>query len=368
MKQTFAGLTVAVISFFLAFSNSALAQDLGAIVENTVANFTIGGTTFNVFPMLKNSTNPTEQWQFRYEPLFLPPVDANGQLLVARAPNGTTNWNVSFSFAFGTPDANNRAYQKLLAVHPAAAQTLLNNVAHFRVDSIDVSFRNAIPPGLGTLQTTTLNPGAAPTVTVVCTAPSEATSKQLEAWLKSVNSVLHCKYKYGTKKKAENKQAIKFNMLRTSHLFAALDGIPERDHGNVYIHRNDLRKLTENIHLQITSVSYIEDPARFRTDLVQKLIDRFQSGNDTDVMQFNAEKMRATYDADDIKPDKVTKAFEKAFHKNQGASTYHVVKHFLVDTGCEVLGYFGGKAKVEADADETEIKSFLNEKQHGSIL
>jgi hypothetical protein len=74
---------VSILSFLLLIlATSALAQpaDLGIDPKN-IASFKYGDNVQEIWAALANGARPSNQWQFRYEPLFVPEVNNDGTII-----------------------------------------------------------------------------------------------------------------------------------------------------------------------------------------------------------------------------------------------------------------------------------------------
>jgi hypothetical protein len=66
-------------------------------------------------------------------------------------------------------------------------------------------------------------------------------------------------------------------------------------------------------------MGFIEDPSQFDTAIYEKVINVMPSVTNTESGQFDAQKWLSTYNADDLKPDSITKALNKEFTFDQGS-------------------------------------------------
>ena len=243
-----------------------------------------------IYPMLTNATTPTEQWQFRYEPLLLPEFKPGGELALITDQDGD-GWTTSLRMYIGTPEANQLAYLSLIKAYPSnAAGINQKNVSHLRIEEIGFDFEPPVPGDLGRLVTKPFNPGAAPSVSIALASPSREAATKLEAWLRSPRVTLRCVYKFNTRAIQQGAVSIKMSDLRGTKLEAALNGIPDKDEGNVYVRRHDLRRLSEGLHRQIQINQIFQDPALVDSDILQTLLDRWNDQITIDLIIINDQK------------------------------------------------------------------------------
>ena len=83
MKATRLWVPLAFWCILCAFRSLAQEESL-TVVGTVTARMQYGDRYYNVHPMASNLKVPPEQWQFRYLPLFLPEVDRDGKLALAK--------------------------------------------------------------------------------------------------------------------------------------------------------------------------------------------------------------------------------------------------------------------------------------------
>src|SRR5260370_26019092 len=84
MKNCYRGAATAIFLLTMLPATPALAQrDNLAIDPKNVTTLQYGGIIREIWPSLGNrSSDKPREWQFRYEPLFVPQVDGAGTLVV----------------------------------------------------------------------------------------------------------------------------------------------------------------------------------------------------------------------------------------------------------------------------------------------
>ena len=327
-----------------------------------VANFYIGSHLFGIFPVLTNGTSPVEQWQFRYEPLLLPEMDAQGRLAVVVGQDGD-EWTATLVLHLGSPEANRLAYQNLMKAYPNSAGKITeSNVSQLRLEEIAFHFDPQIPQGLGRLVTGPIHPGASPTVELVFTASSQEAANKLEALLRSPSATLKCDYKYSTRATKQGTVGIIMQDLRGTKLEVALDGVPNKDEGKyVYVRRHELRKLTENVHREMHITEISEDPNLVDHDVIKTLLDRWHQQITLDLQHLDKQKLKASYNAQDLAPDKIEHQVNDWFRKVQGRDEYQANKHILSEAGFDIVKLFGASGKNQISFNEKQVKEFLEE-------
>src|ERR1700704_1269862 len=110
-----------------------------------------------------------------------------------------------------------------------------------------------------------------------------------------------------------NISSITADKIKDSNLYAKLNGTC----GIGTVSRNDLRKLTQDAVSQLKAYAIIEDQASFSQDLLNSLLAASHTVT-ADEAFWDSQLGKETYNADDLKPDVVTKELNKLFTKDQG--------------------------------------------------
>jgi hypothetical protein len=222
----------------------SFAQEESLIVEGSVtARFQYGDRLVNVHPMASNLKVPPELWQFRYLPLFLPEVDKEGKLVLDKQ-QADGGWGVSVRFWFDNTAARAAAFKAIKAGYPVEAVRIQGaNVGCIPISDVKIT---VVHPK-GKVTTDPYNPGADTSYTLTIPARTQQDADAIEAWLRSPQGVVKCEYKYGARNLKENVRTVTLDLLQNTSLQTKLDGLP-KDNGMVYVHRDALRQLAEEIY------------------------------------------------------------------------------------------------------------------------
>ncbi|MCP1829769.1 hypothetical protein J2R76_006469 [Bradyrhizobium sp. USDA 4532] len=110
-----------------------------------------------------------------------------------------------------------------------------------------------------------------------------------------------------------NIAAIDIEKLKNTKLWIDLNG----SGGVGTVSRHDLRTLAQEAAVSVRGTFTVEDPASFDQSFIQGLL---SSARDVtaDERFFQSEQGKSTYNADDLKPDTITKELNKVWTKDQG--------------------------------------------------
>jgi hypothetical protein len=104
-------------------------------------------------------------------------------------------------------------------------------------------------------------------INITIIAPTKDAADTLKALLPSRR--VNYDVSYVSKAAKQDNIKIKYNDLKNSSLFAALNGLGTSE---TYVHRDDLRRLTENIHSQIDITGIIEAPEQFDEAIFERIL------------------------------------------------------------------------------------------------
>src|SRR5262249_9698400 len=155
-------------------------------------------------------------------------------------------WAVSVRLWYDTNSAQTAAFQAIKKVFPKEADKLQEaNVKGLEVAEFEFAVTD---PGVRKGEWKVTNkPGTAMSYTLSIPADTEKEADAIKEWLKSSSAEIKCKYTYGTWKVQQNARTVTLELLQMTDLQAKLDGIPKKDKGMVYVHRDALRQLAERI-------------------------------------------------------------------------------------------------------------------------
>jgi hypothetical protein len=151
-----------------------------------------------------------------------------------------------------------------------------------------------------------------------------------------------------------NISTITADKLKDSTLFVKLNGTG----GVGTVSRNDLRNLVQEAVSHLKVFAIVEDPASFSQDLFNSIIASAQTVT-ADEAFFNTQLGKETYNADDLKPDVVTREINKLFEKDSGKDQWKF--NSSAKANANVLNIIGGG--FEGSLSGEQLKEWLKEHQ-----
>lgn len=140
--------------------------------------------------------------------------------------------------------------------------------------------------------------------------------------------------------------------IKSTELYVKLVG----DGGETFVHRNDLRRLTQSAAAQLSATAIIEDQASFDYALFSGLINSARTVP-ADEKWFDDNQGKHTYNEEDLRPSHIQSYLNKVFTKDQGSDQWKV------NTSASGGGSFLGIIEANASgAVSTEsLKTWLKE-------
>ena len=333
-------------------------EDL-AFSSNTVAVFDYNGQPKRLFASLRNNPDNVAQWQFRYDPLYLPQADKDKKLVVNEFEQPDHTIRLQIPISLDNKKARQLAYEQLKRTYKEQSEKLQPGVFALNVGTITVSM-SLDDLNLGAKLVGPTTDFAAPTDTfnIVISVPNKDSAAVLKALLpqQKINYVVS----FNAKSTRQNSVHIKYSDLENSALYAALHGLGTSE---TYVHRDDLRRLSENIHSQIGIDGIIEAPEQFDSTVFDKILNIMTTKTETAAAQFNAQKWQATYNGQDLAPDEIAKKLDKEFTWDEGSKTFKF--NASVDTGGKVglFDVLSAEGKAAGSYSQDDMQSWL--KKHG---
>ncbi len=176
---------------------------------------------------------------------------------------------------------------------------------------------------------------------------------------------------YGTRKAAEIKFKITLKSLAKTNLVVRLEGIAkkddrgEKDQRYVYVQRDDMRQLCQNLHQQVEIEGYIEDPARFNLDLANAVVKHFEVTERLEFADYGKTRWESTYNSKDLDPMLNRKDVNDLFTKTQGKDEWRMNtgKASEVEGGLSIGPVkLGGGGKSRSSYSSAGLRAFLSEK------
>ena len=279
-----------------------------------VAIFQLGDDLIRLWASIRNQNEPPIRWQFRYDPLFVPALNEDGTLAVATRPVGN-KWETRMTILLDSEAAQTAAYARLQDVYPDEAEQIRpENIFAKPVRSVKI-----VMPQIAENHPNSriANPliefhRQANDFAVVIESPTQQEAETVADSLADYR--LRYSFAHRQYIAARNRIEIDMSRLQDSKLLVELDGMGSTE---VYVHREDLRTLTESIAEEIIVTEYIEDPALFRADLLNLLLSRFFDPTTVTQETFDEAKWEATYNADDLRPDVIEQELNRTYRKDE---------------------------------------------------
>jgi hypothetical protein len=332
-----------------------------SFAPTNVTSFQYGGKVQRIWASLKNTPTAVKEWQFRYDPLFLPEADQNGQLVyqIIELPN--RSFRIQIPIELDNGKARAAAFGQLSRLYNDKVSELQPaNVFALNVGTLTISV-----PELEALKTGAKLVNA--TVSFL-TQPDafnirfDVPNKEAIDILVKLIPTMRIDYQvsFNAKTAKQNVVRVTYKDLRNSKLYAVLNGLNSTE---AYVHRDDLRKLTEDIHTQVEVIGVIEDPGQFDAAIYEKVLSVMTSVTNTATTQFDAQKWAATFNSDDLKPDVISKTLNKEFIFDQGSKQGK--RSGSVDTGGKfgLLDILKAEGKFGGSFSTDDLQTWL--KQHG---
>ncbi|MBE9224870.1 GTPase domain-containing protein [Phormidium sp. LEGE 05292] len=301
-----------------------------------IASFDFNQQTKRIWEATNNKPDSPQNWQFRYDPLFIPEI-SNNQLLVKSEQWQGHSWRTSLTILLDNEEARKLAYQSICKRYPEQAQKIqLSSIFALPTPYIKVNIPDLKEVELESKIIRDHFEFGQPSqeFTIKIASPDRDTALKIEKKLSSMT----LEYEFSVSARKAQQNTVKFSLqkLKDSKLYKKLHGL-----GDVaYVHRDDLRKLLEKIHTEVSFDAVIEKPDHFESGIFDKLLTYWNQSESS--KNFDETKWQSTYNQDDLKPNIITKELNKIFTKNEDE------KHWK----------FNPSADINADAGAlTQIKT-----------
>jgi hypothetical protein len=359
MKLATLSWTFPVLSL-LVYSPVLAQRDSLVINPNNVTTVQYGASIREVWAALGNAGRSTNEWQFRYGPLFIPEVDKSGKLVHTQRTHPDGRITIQIPIILDNPKARTAAFEAVKAVYKERSKELVpGNVYALNIGTLDLSIPALeglnVGAKLTNLPISFIDPTDAFTINIE--VPNKESAEQVIANLPYMR--IDYNVSYNAKSTKQNVIRISYTDLRKSALYNRLDGLKSSE---AFVHRDDLRQLTEGISKSIDVDGIIEDPHRFDADVAERILSAMTSTTNTALAQFDAKKWEATYNSDDLKPDVIEKTLNKTFTFDQGSKQGK--RSGSIDTGAKV-GLFdalSAEGKFAGNFSMEDLRTWL--KQH----
>lgn len=340
-----------------------LLEDL-PIQPQAIAQFDYEGGTYPIWESIVNKAAKAEnpaQWQFRYDPLFLPEMSSSGKpnIQIVDAPQGL--FRVVMPIHLTTDKAKAQAFMTVKNAFSSnqnyANQIIPSNVSVLDIRSIEVKIDQlANMPGVKVHEKRMSFAHTPNTFLVNIDAQNKATAEAVAKVLP--NLIIEYTYRYGAKRIQENVVTVKFSDMKNTKLFAALNGLGTNE---TYVHRDDLRKLVDNSSSELAIVAQLEAPEKFDSILFKDILEKMTAKQNMTSAAFDAQKLKSTYNAADLTPDAVTKSLNKIFKKNEAKDQWENAGSHDVSGNTNFIDLFNAGASSKGTHTTKGLKELLEQ-------
>ena len=320
-----------------------------------IAAFDFNKQTKRIWEATNNRPDSSQTWQFRYDPLFIPEI-RNNQLVVRSEQWSEGSWRTSLTILLDNDEARKLAYQSVCNLYPEQARKIQRS----SVFALQIPYIKINLPDLGKVVAEAriikdYFEFAQPSqeFTIKIESPNRATALKIEKSLPSMT----LEYEFSVSARKSQQNTVKFSLqkLKSSKLYAKLQGL-----GNIaYVHRDDLRKLLEGIHTEVSFDAVIEKPEHFEAGLLDKLLTYWNQSESS--KNFDETKWQSTYHRDDLKPDILTKELNKIFTKDENESHWKFNPNADINADAGALTQIQGKLAGKLSLSNDDLKKVLRE-------
>ena len=320
-----------------------------------IAAFDFNRQTKRIWAATNNRPDSPQTWQFRYDPLFIPEISSNNELLVKTEEwNGI--WRTSLTILLDNSEARKVAYQVICNVYSENALKIQPSsifAMQVRYVKINIPDLQEIAPSARIIKNSFDFAQASKEFTIKIESADRGTALKIEKSLSSMS--LEYEFSVSARKSQQNSIRLSLQKLKSSRLFTELKGL-----GDVaYVHRNDLRKLIEGIHTQVSFDAVIEKPEHFENGLFNKLLDQWNQSISS--KEFDENKWRSTYNQDDLKPDTITKELNKVLTKDDTEKQWKINPSIELNAEADVVNQIKTKAGTKVSLSNDTLNKLLRE-------
>jgi hypothetical protein len=330
-------------------------EDL-SISSTAVSNFEYNGSTRRIFPSLRNNSDLPSQWQFRYDPLYLPEVDKDGTIQVIKTLLPDNSVRIQVPILIDDKKARDLAFRQLkLAFKEQSEKLQPANVFALNVGTITVSMNfEGLNFGAKLVDQTTSFQVPTDSFSINIVVPSQDDATNFLKLLPTLG--VQYQVSYSAKQARQNNIRIKYSDLKNSALYATLNGLGTTE---VYVQRDDMRNLAEDMHTQIDIVGVLEAPSQFDAELAERIVNLLGTPIAASMAQFDAEKWQATYNGKDLSPDEITNSLNKELLWDEGSQAFKFSGS--IDTGGKValLDILSAEGKMGGSYNQDQLKTWL---------
>jgi hypothetical protein len=350
-----------VFAFSIYSSHHLLAQEF-VIAPKNILQFMYGDDFRRIWASIDNKEKEPSFWQFRYDPIFIPEVNANGDLNIRKEKlPADSGWHVSLPIYFGTSQSNKLAYNQIVKAYNKEADLILDsNVSPLYVTNIHITIpylSDHVPTAkFREASIDFSHPSSQFPLKIY--APNESSADRVVQFLTSGPRIDYV-ISFAAKETKQNSIKVKYQHLQKSQFYTVLNGLGTT---SVYIHRDDMRQLTEDIKTYIDIQGTLEAPEHFDNEIFGRILSQLTKATNTDKEKFDQEKWKSTYNADDLKPDAISKKLNKMFTYDEGKEQWKYSGDVEISGKADVIGVIGAESKVKGSYSTEGLKDSLKQR------
>lgn len=340
-----------------------LMEDLHIEIQ-AVAQFDYEGQTISVWESmtnrLDNKDNPSK-WQFRYDPLFIPEMDSNGKpsLKIVKMPKG---FRIKMPVYLTTEKAKAEAFRRVKDTLSTKSPSDANQISSSNVTVLDIRSIQIAIPDLNGERGVKVNEKRTPYAktqhvsSVDIDVLDMATAGRVVEHLPSMK--IEYTYRHSAKQVQKNRVSVSYRDLKNTALYEALDGLGTTA---TFVHRDDLRKLVEESRSELTISKTLESPEKLDNALLRDILEKMAVKQNVASAAFDAEKFKATYNAEDLAPTTITESLNKMFKKHQTKDEWENSGSHDVSGKASVVDFFSGEASSKGTHTTKGLKELLEQ-------
>lgn len=328
------------------------------LITKEIGSLDIGNRHLRLWASTRNPNLQPEQWQFRFDPLFLPEVSADGKVKFSGPTAIGNGWEVSFNLLLNREDVNALALERLRVLYPAdAAKINPGNVFARPILWLRMipkgSFRDAFPSARLARPFWNM---ARPASEVRVSLLSE-TREEADAIVASPERLdLDFDYALIAASTTVNSARVTSKQLNNSELVAKLDGLGKPE---VYVRRFDARRLLDDLRASVVGEALLENPEAFNDEILRELTAKHFERLRATEESFNAEKWKSTYHGNDLKPDELTKSLRKLYTYDEKTMKWAASGSVDTSAKASLVDILGAEAAFKASFAADDFKKFL---------
>ncbi len=348
------------------------------VLSVDIGHFNFGNKIIHVFENSRNQTefrNSPERWRFVIEPLLSVRADQSGNPSISKPflldpvyerIDGTryrrAKQRVLVNIELINDWAKEKALDVVLAAYPGAKCKIgRTNVDVLPITELTLSSGDLQGNGIFgsnvTLQNSRVSFLTSPQSFDAIFDVKENSREGREVLDRFISFLpyiqMNALISFSVKSTRFNLTSITADRIKGTDLYVKLNG----EGGVGTVSRTDLRSLTVSAANQLSAIAIVEDPTNFSQELFTNILATSQTVTATETF-FDSEQGKQTYNADDLKPDVITRELNKVFTKDSGKDQWTF--NSSGSANGNLMGLIGGG--VSGSLSTSQLHEFLNER------